>query len=101
VERLQAVAHEEDCNSNGEAVVVVAAMVFVLLPKKPFSKTLSLSLSLSLSLAVPFSSCAFGSEEIGGGQNPFLFSLSLRPHLVVGLFALSFLLAEMGCGRCQ
>jgi hypothetical protein len=45
VERLQAVAHEEDCNSNGEAVVVVAAMVFVLLPKKPFSKTLSLSLS--------------------------------------------------------
>jgi hypothetical protein len=48
VERLQAVAHEEDCNSNGEAVVVVAAMVFVLLPKKPFSKTLSLSPSLFL-----------------------------------------------------
>jgi hypothetical protein len=50
---------------------------------------------------VPFSSCAFGSEQIGGGRNPFLFSLSLRPHLVVGLFSLSFLLAEMGCGRCQ
>lgn len=97
MERLQAVAHEEDCNSNGEAVVVVAAMVFVLLPKKPFFKTHT----LSLSLAVPFSSFAFGSEEIGGGRNPFLFSLSLRPHLVVGLFSLSFLLAEMGCGRCQ
>jgi len=53
VERLQAVAHEEDCNSNGEAVVVVAAMVFVLLPKKPFSKTLSLSLSLSPCLFLP------------------------------------------------
>lgn len=48
VERLQAVAHEEDCNSNGEAVVVVAAMVYVLLPKKPFSKTLSLSPCLFL-----------------------------------------------------
>lgn len=53
MERLQAVAHEEDCNSNGEAVVVVAAMVFVLLPKKPFSKTLSLSLSLSPCLFLP------------------------------------------------
>jgi hypothetical protein len=49
VERLQAVAHEEDCNSNGEAVVVVAAMVFVLLPKKPFSQAVCLCLSLSLS----------------------------------------------------
>jgi hypothetical protein len=50
---------------------------------------------------VPFSSCAFGCEEIGGGRIPFLFSLSLRPHLVGGLFSLSFLLAEMGCGRRQ
>jgi hypothetical protein len=57
VERLQAVAHEEDCNSNGEAVVVVAAMVFVLIPKKPFSNTLSLSLSLSLSRRAFFFLC--------------------------------------------
>ncbi len=65
MERLQAVAHEEDCNSNGEAVVVVAAMVFVLLPKKPFPKTLSVSLSVSPCLFLPVLLDLKKSEVVG------------------------------------